>query len=72
MYGPTDPRTGFAKDATPDLPRFPLPTASTDEIAARQTARCEQRIRDGDMQVGRATAEEVRQGLLKAFGRGEG
>jgi hypothetical protein len=69
MYGPTDPRTGFAKDVTPDPPRFPVTCASSDELAARQTARCMQRLRDGQIR-GRddVTAEEIRLGLLKAFG----
>jgi hypothetical protein len=49
MYGPTDPRTGFAHDVTPDLPRFPPPSASSDEIAARQQAKAEARLRAGEV-----------------------
>jgi hypothetical protein len=74
MYGPVDERTGWSKDVTPDLPRFPLPVASTDEVAARQTAKAEQRIREGRTtpSVWDQTADQKRRAMLKASGRRAG
>ena len=44
----TDAVTGFQRDVQPE-PTRPMPCASTDELAARQTAKALARIRAGQV-----------------------